>query len=111
MARKMGRMLAGLLLAAVVVSPAWALDLDEAKSRGLVGEMASGYLGAVDTRSVEVRALVEQVNRHREARYREIAARNGTSVEAVEQLAGKKAIELTQSGHYIQRPSGAWARK
>ncbi|WP_126456576.1 YdbL family protein [Sulfuriflexus mobilis] len=89
---------------------AWALDLQAAKAQGLVGEQLDGYLGVVKA-SAAVQALVQQVNDGRRTYYEGIARRNGTSVQVVEVLAGKKAIELTPPGQYVQSPSGAWTRK
>jgi len=91
-------------------SHAMALDLQTAKSQGLVGEMQSGYLGAVKS-SAEVKALVSQVNKARKQHYEKIAKRNNTSLDVVEVLAGKKAIERASPGHYIQSGSGALVKK
>ncbi len=100
------------LFLVLVAVPASALSLDSAKSQGLVGEMTSGYLGAVASSApAEVAALVSDINAKRRAKYAEIAAKNGTSLSAVEALAGKKAIEETAAGNYIQASSGAWQRK
>jgi len=91
-------------------SPAWALDLQSAKSQGKVGEMQSGYLGVVKS-STEVKALVNKVNKARKSHYEKIARRNNTSLEVVEVLAGKKAIEKAARGHYVQSASGNWVKK
>lgn len=91
-------------------SPLCALTLDEAKAKGLVGEKASGYLGAVNSPSGEVQALLTDVNQKRRQAYEEIARRNGTSLSAVEILAGEKAVENTKAGHYVEGPGG-WKKK
>ncbi|TVS09853.1 MAG: DUF1318 domain-containing protein [Gammaproteobacteria bacterium] len=99
--------LLGLLL--LLVLPAWALSLEAAKDQGLVGEQASGYLGIITAPgSREVRELVESVNLRRRDEYERIAARNGVPLEQVEQLAGKRAIERTRSGHWVRLPNGRW---
>lgn len=95
-----------MLAFAMFATSAWALDLQDAKAQGLVGEQLNGYLGAVKP-SAEVNALVADINARRKAMYQEIAQRNGTSVLAVEKLAGQKAIEKTLPGQYIQSPSGS----
>ena len=88
-----------------------ALDLQQVKSEGLVGEQLNGYLGTVDSSaSAEVKALVKDVNAKRKSKYESIAAQNSTSLETVELLAGKKAIEKTKSGNYIQTATG-WKKK
>jgi len=92
-----------------VSATAFALSLDEAKAKGLVGEKPSGYLGAV-TSSGEVQALVNEINGKRRQAYEEIAKRNGTALSAVEALAGQKATQNTKAGHFIEGPGG-WTKK
>lgn len=103
------RALPALLLLCIAALPAWALSLDQAKSQGLVGEQASGYLGIVSPPgSREVRDLVEDVNLRRKDEYERIAARNGIDLGQVETLAGKRAIERSGSGDYVRLPNGSW---
>ncbi|MEH6571410.1 MAG: DUF1318 domain-containing protein, partial [Halioglobus sp.] len=59
-------------LSLVIIAPAFALDLGDAKSQGLVGETSSGYISAVIP-SQEVKALVERINSQRKAHYEKIA--------------------------------------
>ena len=89
---------------------AFALDLGSAKSQGLVGEQANGYLGVVKD-APGVNALVNDINSRRKAHYQQIAQKNGTSLNVVEALAGKKAIEKTPRGQYVRDPSGNWLKK
>jgi uncharacterized protein YdbL (DUF1318 family) len=89
---------------------AFALSLDEAKSKGLVGEQANGYLGVVNPGSQEAQSLTNEVNQKRREAYRDIAARNRTQLETVETLAGEKAIQNTKPGHFVEGPGG-WTRK
>jgi uncharacterized protein YdbL (DUF1318 family) len=94
-----------------VTSFAWALELDQAKSRGLVGETPSGYLEPVTpSPDSEVRKLVDDINSKRRNQYIEISKKNNTTLAAVEALAGQKAIEKTASGNYIKTQSG-WKKK
>jgi len=96
----------------LVCSTGWALSLDEAKSKGLVGEQPNGYLGAVTGKSSpEVDALIRSVNQQRKQRNQDIAKKNNTTLAAVEILAGKTAIKKTSPGNYIQLPSGQWMKK
>jgi len=89
-----------------------AMDLQSAKKTGMVGETRSGYLGIVSSAaSAEVKALVADINKKRKSKFQEIAKRNGTSVSAIEKLAGKKAISKTPPGQYIMTPSGKWVKK
>ena len=69
--------------------PASALDLAQAKSQGMVQETASGYLKVVK-QTEEVKNLVSKINAGRKAEYQKIAKKRGTSLTAVEQLAGQR---------------------
>lgn len=89
---------------------AMAMDLQTAKAQGLVGETASGYLEAVQAPSPEVAGLIADINGRRRAEYEEIAGRNQTSLTAVEQLAGAKAMEKSAPGSYI-KSGGVWRKK
>ena len=89
-----------------------ALTLDEAKTKGLLGEMPNGYLGIVSaSASPEAKALMKDINRKRRQKYQEISRKNGTRLEAVEALAGKTVLKKTKPGHYIKSPSGKWTKK
>ena len=99
-----------LLWCLVAVQPLLALTLDEAKSKGLVGEKSNGYLGLVLPGSGEVQALTNEVNQKRRQAYEEIARRNGTGINAVEMLAGEKAVQNTKLGNYVEGPGG-WVKK
>jgi uncharacterized protein YdbL (DUF1318 family) len=86
--------------------------LEAAKATGLVGERPDGLVGIVP-QSVppEIRALVERVNAERRERYRDVARSNGTSVDTVQAVAGRRLIERTPAGQYVMSPSGSWVRK
>ncbi len=88
----------------------YALSLEEAKNRGLVGERKNGYLGLVDPTNREAQELVTNINEKRRLAYQDIASRDGTNVSVVESLAGEKAFEKTKPGHYIEGPGG-WMKK
>lgn len=87
-----------------------AINLDEAKTQGLVGETPSGYLEAVSSASPEVAKLIDAVNSKRRSEYQRIAKTNGVALSDVEALAGKKAIEKTPSGQFVKY-SGQWRKK
>jgi uncharacterized protein YdbL (DUF1318 family) len=97
-------------LALGLAAPAVALDLGEAKAKGLVGEQADGYLGVV-AGGGEASALARDVNAKRRAEYEGIAKKRGATVEAVAALAGKKLVERTPRGQYVRGSDGAWAKK
>lgn len=99
------------VLALLVVSPAlWALDLQQAKTQGLVGETATGYLAPVNAPTAEVTALVNDINSQRKAEYERIARQNSIAVKDVEALAAQKAINKTPAGQMV-RTNGQWQRK
>ncbi|MFK7731237.1 MAG: YdbL family protein [Pseudomonadales bacterium] len=95
----------GLMLAAL----ASALDLNTAKQQGLVGEQRNGLLGAVNTQRADVADLVQLINARRVVAYQKIARKNGTQLQIVQSLAGKKAIEKTPKGQYV-RPGQSWKK-
>jgi uncharacterized protein YdbL (DUF1318 family) len=94
----------------LMLSPAFAISLEEAKTKGLVGEKPNGYLGIVNPATPDVQALTNDVNQKRRKAYEAIARRNGTQLDAVEALAGDKAIQNTKPGNYIEGPGG-WMKK
>ena len=88
------------------------LDLDGAKSQGLVGEKADGFVGIVVANpTAPVAALVKNVNAKRAAAYAEIAKQNGTTLDAVAALAGAKLIERASSGDWVTDAAGNWRKK
>lgn len=110
----MRKMLKVLLTAAAITagSAALALDVQEAKSAGWVGEQRDGYLGLVTPSAPpEAKQLLTEINQARRASYREIAAKNGIELRAVELLAAEKALQRTQSGQFIQAEDGSWVKK
>ncbi|GAA3551375.1 YdbL family protein [Zobellella aerophila] len=99
-----------LLLVTTLSWSVWALDLQQAKQQGLIGEQLNGLVGAV-TATSEVNAIVEDINRKRLASYQDIARRNNTSLAVVQSRAGQLNIERTPQGQYIQLANGSWRRK
>jgi len=90
---------------------AFGAELDQAKSAGLIGERADGYLGLVEKNApADVVDLVKAVNDKRRAEYQRIAGSNDLTLEQVQALAGKKAIERTAAGGWILT-NGGWRQK
>jgi uncharacterized protein YdbL (DUF1318 family) len=101
-----------LLVAGLGTGTAEAGALEDAKAQGLVGERIDGYLGVVDSGAPgSVRSMVDQINAEREAKYAEIAKKQGAPVVAVAQIAGKKLIERAPSGEYVMGADGNWRQK
>ena len=100
-----------LLVLAMAAPPgAFALDLNAARSQGLVGETIQGYVGAVRGGNSEVDRLVASVNAKRRSRYSQIAKKNGLSVSAVAQQAGRKLTAKAPKGQYV-KINGSWQKK
>lgn len=81
--------------------------------KGRIGEQYDGLLGFVDAKRAtdKVIALVEQTNQERMAKYKIVAAQNGTTVEKVQLLAGKELIKKLRVGSYYKTQAGDWMRK
>jgi uncharacterized protein YdbL (DUF1318 family) len=90
-------------------SVVFAIGLDEAKQKGLVGEKDNGYLGVV-LANQDAQDLIDDINAKRKAVYIELAEKNGITLQQVEKLAAKKAYDKTNSGHYLWM-NGQWAKK
>ena len=99
----------GLLL---MMQVAWAIDIQEAKDMGLVGEANTGYIAAVKSpASAEVRALIAEVNEKRKARFTQTAEKTGATVPQVANRFYELAVEKTARGHYYQDSGGRWMKK
>jgi uncharacterized protein YdbL (DUF1318 family) len=100
-----------LLLSLLLFIPlaAFALDIDTAKSQGLIGEQPNGYLGLV-VNNAEAKKLIDDINAKRKAQYAQIAERNNIDLHVVEKLAGEKTINKTKPGHFIFI-NGTWSKK
>jgi uncharacterized protein YdbL (DUF1318 family) len=106
----MKRLLLSLAAVLVLSGNGLCLDLQTAKAQGLVGETPTGYLAPVQATHAEAKNLAQSINAQRKKQYEAIARRNNTPLQAVEQLAGQKAMEKTPAGQYIQL-NGAWRKK
>jgi len=114
----MKKLIAMMLVAFMAISTApitahAGIDLATAKAQGLVGERPDGFVGTVDpaTASADVKDLVKTTNAERREKYKEIAAKNGTSVDKVQAVAGADIIKRTPSGQYIMTAAGKWVKK
>jgi hypothetical protein len=106
------RIAAILITLGLFALPVAAQSLDAAKADGQIGERIDGYVGVVDASAPgDIKRLVDEVNAGREAKYAEIAAERGTSVQAVAQIAGQKLIERAARGEYVMGADGRWRQK
>jgi uncharacterized protein len=107
------------VLAALALAPAaaFALDaksaVDAAKTAGVVGEQADGFLGFVKpSGDTALKAAVQEINEGRAALYRQAAAKNGVSVEAAGASAYSTVVQLRlKPGEFYKPAGGAWVRK
>ena len=98
------------LLGMIISLPAMALDLQEARSSGLVGEALSGYVEPIVSRP-DVNALVAEVNAKRKQEYARISQQNGQSVAVVAKLAAEQIINRLEPGQYFRTASGEWKKR
>lgn len=100
------------LLIAGSVIPAFALDLDQARAAGQIGERPDGLVGAVGANAdAEVAALVETINRARLDTYRQLAQKEGTPLEAVQAVAGERQMQAAaRNGWFVMDASGRWRK-
>jgi len=101
-----------ILVFTFAVSNAWALDLQEAKASGQVGEANTGYLAAVQgSPSAEVKELMSSVNARRKSQFEQAARKTSTTVAQVSNRFYELAVEKTKPGHYYQDRNGYWKKK
>lgn len=79
----------GLLLALPFMT-AYAMNLDQAKSQGMVCELPTGYLKPTTSATADVKAMVKDINTKRKAEYKRIAKQHKVTVEQVGQLTAQK---------------------
>ncbi|KAA0892646.1 YdbL family protein [Pusillimonas sp. ANT_WB101] len=105
-----------LLATSLVSTTAFSMDLSgamsnlgQAKSTGLLGEKPDGYLGVVAPQG-DAAEIARLINDARRAEYQKLAKDNKIQLSDVETMAGKKALEKTPAGQYIQL-NGKWIKK
>lgn len=102
---------AGALLASAVPAlaqsgrdPAYAA----ARAAGQVGEKRDGYLGFVVPPSPSLRAVIEDINIKRKAKYAEKAQAKSSTVEQYAFTSACQLILDTQPGEKYEAPDGSW---
>ena len=89
---------------------AFAIDLQQARASGAVGEKTDGYVAAI-TNTAEVNALVADVNAKRKQRYEQIAKDTGQSVDVTAKIAAQEIITKLPAGATFMNAAGAWVKK
>ena len=112
----LSKRIASLLVLLSLSMPVLAMNLNEAmtalsdaKVSGQLGEMPNGYLGVVKP-GADVDEIARLINQARRTEYQKLASQNAIQLSDVEAIAGKKAIEKTPIGQYIQWQD-QWRRK
>lgn len=90
---------------------ALALTLDEAQSKGLLGENASGYLEMTPRGDAEAKALMIDINSKRKTKYQSIADKQKTDLKSIEKIAGEKITSKLNSGEFFKDADGKWHKK
>jgi uncharacterized protein YdbL (DUF1318 family) len=77
---------------------AMAMDLDDAKNMGLIGEQPNGYLGLVSVSNAEAAAVM-------------IDIKQNTQLINIERIAGEKLVNKAQrEGEFYMDGTGQWQR-
>lgn len=101
---------AAALAALLFATPAAALELHDARTGGMIGEKADGYVTALKP-AADVNALVDSVNSRRRAEYEKISKQNGQPVNVVGQVAAEQIINGLPAGASYQAPDGSWKKR
>jgi uncharacterized protein len=109
---KLEMLIAAVLLGTTVTTAAYAQRdpaYQAARSEGLIGEKVDGYLGFVVAPSAGIKALVDDINIKRKAKYTEEALANGATVEEMAfRTACRLIAEKTVAGERYQGPDKTW---
>ncbi|MEP7209202.1 MAG: YdbL family protein [Alphaproteobacteria bacterium] len=116
MIRKISTLFAAMAVAgALSVAHAQAGDpvLQQARAQGVVGEMATGYLGVADESKAtpDVKRRVEETNAKRLSLYTQLSKQSGETVANVAGVTAEKQISRASSGEMIKLASGSWTKK
>jgi uncharacterized protein YdbL (DUF1318 family) len=94
-----------------IASPVLKLTLSAAKDSLWLGEMSTGYLGAVtEEMPDQARRLLGETNAARKSKYKKTSKENKMNLKLVVEKAGIRNLRKTHAGHYIH-VDGAWKIK
>lgn len=86
-------------------------QIDEMKSRGVVGENNRGMLEAREGGGAAEQEVISAENKDREAAYAYIAEQNKTTVDMVARARARQIAQASVSGVWVQDGSGVWKKK
>jgi uncharacterized protein YdbL (DUF1318 family) len=100
-------------LAAVAQSAQTKATVDAAKSAGIVGEQADGFLGFVTAAAdPAIKAAVAETNAGRAQLYDQAAAKNGVTAAAAGAAAYQGVVQAKlRPGDYYRPTGGGWTRR
>ena len=103
------------MFAAATLMTAYAADpvIEQAKAQGVIGEMATGYLGIADPSkaSADLKRRVDEINAGRLQAYTEIATERGQTVGVVGALMAEKQFARAQAGEVLKPEGQGWIKK
>ena len=98
--------------AAFAQTPAQKSLIDAAKTQGVVGEQADGYLGVRTTAGPELQTAVTATNSARRRVYAASAADVGTSTEvAAARMFESQLLPRISTGQWYRNASGQWVQR
>ena len=89
----------------------FALTLNEARDKGMLGENASGYVELTPRGDASAQAVMDEVNSKRKAKYQSIAKQQKTGLANIEKIAGEKITGKLPAGQFYKDTSGKWNKK
>ncbi len=95
------------LFVALIAMPAVAMDLQQARKSGMIGEKLNGYTAVVKS-SPDANDLVQSVNAKRRQEYERISKQNGQPVDVVGRIAAEQIINGLAPGSLYESPAGGW---
>ncbi|EAT58552.1 YdbL family protein [Chlorobium ferrooxidans] len=99
-----------IMLALSITLPAYALDLDTARSSGLAGEVDNGLLALPPGASTAAQELITTINNSRRAEYAKVAAQNNLTLDVVGAMMYEKIYSRLPAGTWVQ-VRGNWVKK
>ena len=83
--------------------------VDDAKTKGLVGETIDGYLELVEANvSAEIQSAMDEINIRRKSVYTKLAREKNTSPENVAGVSGEKLTAKAAPGEKVKLSDGQW---
>jgi uncharacterized protein len=93
-----------------IALPAFALDLETARSKGLAGEVDNGLLAIPPGATAEAQEMITTINNSRRAEYAKVAAKNNLTLDVVGSMMYQKIYSRLPAGTWIQ-VQGKWIKK